>query len=97
VSRRAIAVLVVAGVALLAVYWFAIRTKTAEPHVQVPQLAATIGEGDETFFVRLSGLSGPGGLPGHRPLISPSSSAVASRPSKVEPGSDHRSSQSENG
>jgi hypothetical protein len=51
VSRRAIAALVVAVAVLLAVYWFAIRTKTADPHVQVPQLAAAIGEGDEAVGI----------------------------------------------
>ena len=54
-SRRLIAVLVVAAVALVAVYWFVIRTGTAEPHVQVPKLAATIGEGDEAVGVAGNG------------------------------------------
>jgi hypothetical protein len=32
-------------------YWFVLRTKTADPHVQVPQLAATIGDGDEAVGI----------------------------------------------
>jgi hypothetical protein len=54
-SRRLIAVLVVAAVALVGVYWFAIRTGTADPHVQVPKLAAAIGEGDEAVGVAGNG------------------------------------------
>jgi hypothetical protein len=54
-SRRLIAVLVVAAVALVGVYWFVIRTGTADPHVQVPQLAAAIGEGDEAVGVAGNG------------------------------------------
>jgi len=54
-SRRLIAVLVVAAVALVGVYWFVIRTGTAEPHVQVPKLAAAIGEGDEAVGVAGNG------------------------------------------
>jgi hypothetical protein len=55
VSRRLIAVLVVAAVALVSVYWFVVRTGTAEPHVQVPKLAATIGEGDEAVGIAGNG------------------------------------------
>jgi hypothetical protein len=55
VSRRAIAVLIVAAVAVLGVYWFVVRTKTAEPRVQVPTLAAAIGEGDEAVGIAGSG------------------------------------------
>lgn len=54
-SRRLIAILVVALVAVAGVYWFAVRTKTAEPHVGVPKLAATIGEGEEAVGVAGSG------------------------------------------
>lgn len=54
-SRRLIAVLVVAAVALVGIYWFVIRTGTAEPQVQVPMLAAAIGEGDEAVGVAGSG------------------------------------------
>ncbi|HEX6782687.1 MAG TPA: hypothetical protein VF125_11755 [Solirubrobacterales bacterium] len=54
-SRRSIAVLVVAVVAAVAVYWFVVRTGKADPHVQVPQLAATIGEGDEAVGIAGNG------------------------------------------
>jgi hypothetical protein len=46
-----LAVLLVA----LAAYWFLIRTDSAEPRVQVPKLAATIGEGSEAVGVSGSG------------------------------------------
>jgi hypothetical protein len=52
--RLAVAVLV-AFVAAIAVYWFAIRQGTAEPTVVVPRLAAQIGEGEETIGVTASG------------------------------------------
>lgn len=42
-------------VAALAVYWFLIKQDSAEPRVLVPQLAATIGEGDEAVGVSGSG------------------------------------------
>lgn len=54
-SRRLIAILVVALVAVAGIYWFAVRTKTAEPHVRVPKLAATIGEGDEAVGIAGNG------------------------------------------
>lgn len=51
---------VIAGVAvavLLAVlaYWFLIRQDTAEPHVLVPRLAASIGEGEDAIGVAANG------------------------------------------
>jgi len=55
VSRRLIAILIAALVVLVGVYWFVIRTGTADPRVQVPKLAATIGEGDEAIGVAGSG------------------------------------------
>jgi hypothetical protein len=55
VSRRLIAILLVALVAVVGVYWSVVRTKTAEPNVQVPKLAATIGEGDEGVGVAGNG------------------------------------------
>jgi hypothetical protein len=55
VKRRAIAVLLAALVAAGAVYWFLVREGTAEPRVQVPRLAATIGEGSEAVGVSGSG------------------------------------------
>lgn len=54
-SRRWIAALVAALIVLVGVYWFVIRTGSAEPHVQVPKLAATIGEGDEAVGVAGNG------------------------------------------
>lgn len=46
-----VAVLLVAGCA----YWFVLRTKSADPQVQVPQLAAMIGEGEEAVGVAGNG------------------------------------------
>lgn len=54
-SRRLIAILLVALLAVAGIYWFAVRTKTAEPHVQVPKLAAAIGEGDEAVGIAGNG------------------------------------------
>ncbi len=54
-SRRLIAIFIVALVAVAGIYWFVVRTKTAEPHVQVPKLAAMIGEGDEAVGIAGSG------------------------------------------
>jgi cell division septal protein FtsQ len=45
----------VAVLAAVAVYWFAIRQDTAEPTVLVPRLAATIGEGSEAIGVSADG------------------------------------------
>lgn len=50
-SRRSIAILVIALVAVIGIYWFVVRTKTADPQVQVPKLAAAIGEGDEAVGI----------------------------------------------
>jgi len=55
VSRRLIAILIAALVVLVGVYWFVVRTGSADPHVQVPKLAATIGEGDEAIGVAGNG------------------------------------------
>jgi hypothetical protein len=55
VSRRLIAILVVALVAVVGIYWFVVRTKSAEPHVEVPKLAASIGEGDEAVGIAGNG------------------------------------------
>lgn len=54
-SRKTIAVLV--GVLLVAVaaYWFGFRQKSVEANVQVPILAATIGEGGEAVGVAGNG------------------------------------------
>ena len=50
-----IALLVVAVVAAVAVYWFVVRTGRADPDVQVPTLAAAIGEGDEAVGIAGNG------------------------------------------
>jgi hypothetical protein len=55
VSRRLIAILLVAVVAVAGIYWFGIRTESAAPHVQVPKLAAAIGEGDEAVGIAGNG------------------------------------------
>lgn len=54
-SRRLIAALLVALVAAVGVYWFGVRVGTAEPRVQVPKLAAAIGEGSEAVGVAGNG------------------------------------------
>ena len=54
-SRRAIAILVAVLVVAVGVYWFALRTKSAEPRVQVPKLAAAIGEGEEAVGIAGNG------------------------------------------
>lgn len=54
-SRKAIAVLVAVLVVAVGAYWLVVRTKTADPHVQVPKLAAAIGEGDEAVGIAGNG------------------------------------------
>lgn len=54
-SRRWIAALLAALIVLVGVYWFAIRTGSADPQVQVPKLAAAIGEGNEAVGVAGNG------------------------------------------
>lgn len=54
-SRRAIAVLVAVLIVAAAAYWFVVRTRSAEPEVRVPKLAATIGEGDEAVGIAGNG------------------------------------------
>ncbi|HEU4463074.1 MAG TPA: cell division protein FtsQ/DivIB [Solirubrobacterales bacterium] len=54
-SRRAIAVLVGVFLVAAAVYWFGFRQKSVEANVQVPILAAAIGEGDEAVGVAGNG------------------------------------------
>jgi hypothetical protein len=51
---------VLAGTALLllcvlGIYWLLVRQDSADPHVSVPQLAATIGEGSEAVGVAGNG------------------------------------------
>jgi hypothetical protein len=55
VSRKAIAVLVAVLVVAVGAYWFVVRTKAADPRVQVPKLAAAIGEGDEAVGIAGNG------------------------------------------
>ena len=55
VRARVIAGAILAVLILLAAYWFLIRQDTAEPHVLVPQLAATIGEGENALGVAANG------------------------------------------
>jgi cell division septal protein FtsQ len=52
--RLAIGALI-AVLAVVAVYWFAVRQDTAEPTVSVPRLAARIGEGSEAIGVAADG------------------------------------------
>lgn len=60
---RLIAVLAAVLLVMLAAYWFGLRKGSAEPRVLVPQLAATIGEGEEAI-----GVSGNGALVRWLPL-----------------------------
>ncbi|HEX6602567.1 MAG TPA: hypothetical protein VF030_07980 [Solirubrobacterales bacterium] len=60
---RVIAGVAAALVVALAAYWFLVRQDTAEPRVLVPNLVATIGEGDEAI-----GVSGNGRLVRWLPL-----------------------------
>jgi hypothetical protein len=55
VSRRWVAALLAALIVVAGVYWFVVRTGTADPHVQVPKLAAAIGEGDDAVGVAGNG------------------------------------------
>jgi hypothetical protein len=52
---RLIAVGVLVALLALAGYWFLVRQETAEPRVLVPQLAATIGEGEDAIGVSADG------------------------------------------
>jgi hypothetical protein len=52
---RLIIAAVLVLVAGVAVYWFFVREGAAEPTVQVPRLAAQIGEGDEAVGVTAGG------------------------------------------
>jgi cell division septal protein FtsQ len=45
----------IALLALVGLYWFVVRQDTAEPRVLVPQLTATIGEGEEAIGVSAEG------------------------------------------
>lgn len=52
---RTLAAAAVVLAAAIAVYWFGVRAGSADPHVIVPKLAATIGEGDEAVGVSAGG------------------------------------------
>lgn len=60
---RLIGGVLVAIVVALAAYWFLVRQDSAEPRVLVPQLVATIGEGEDAI-----GVSGNGRLVRWLPL-----------------------------
>jgi hypothetical protein len=53
-NRALVALAVVLAVAVGA-YWFVVRTGSADPHVTVPKLVATIGEGGEAVGVSSGG------------------------------------------
>jgi hypothetical protein len=55
VRARLIVGTVLVALVALAAYWFILRQDTAEPHVLVPRLAATIGEGEEAIGVAADG------------------------------------------
>jgi hypothetical protein len=55
VRTRVIAGGAVAVLLTVLAYWFLIRQDTAEPHVLVPRLAATIGEGEDAIGVSAEG------------------------------------------
>jgi len=55
VSRRVWIGLAAVLVAAIAVYWFGFRQKTVEAEVEVPVLAAAIGEGEEAVGVAGNG------------------------------------------
>lgn len=54
-SRRVWAGLAALFVLAVAVYWFGFRQSTVEADLQVPRLAATIGEGEEAVGVAADG------------------------------------------
>ncbi|HEY2714724.1 MAG TPA: cell division protein FtsQ/DivIB [Solirubrobacterales bacterium] len=53
--RRWLAALAVALVAVVAFYWLVVRDKTVEATVEVPRLAAQIGEGEDAVLVASDG------------------------------------------
>jgi hypothetical protein len=53
--NRLLAALAAGLIVALGVYWFGVRAGSVDPHVIVPKLAATIGEGDEAVAVAGTG------------------------------------------
>lgn len=53
--RRLLVPLAAALAVVIGVYWFVLREGSTDPHVLVPRLAATIGEGDETVAIADNG------------------------------------------
>lgn len=53
--RRVLAAVLVAVIAVVAIYWFFVRDKTVGAQVTVPQLAARIGEGGDAVLVSSEG------------------------------------------
>jgi cell division septal protein FtsQ len=53
--RRRLAAAAIVVVAAVAVYWFAVRDKTVVATVEVPQIAAQIGEGEGAVLVASNG------------------------------------------
>lgn len=53
--RRVAAAAAILLVAAVAIYWFAVRDKTVAATVEVPQLAARIGEGEGAVLVASNG------------------------------------------
>lgn len=53
--RRLLAAIAIALVAVIAFYWLVVRDKTVEANVEVPQLAAQIGEGEGAVLVASDG------------------------------------------
>jgi len=53
--RRLLAAAAIVVVAVVAIYWLALRDKTVAPTVAVPQLAARIGAGEDAVLVAADG------------------------------------------
>lgn len=53
--RRLLAAAAIVVVAVIAIYWFAVRDKTVEATVAVPQIAAQIGAGEGAVLVASNG------------------------------------------